>query len=70
MKLHPTPLPCPNVSPILMLVQLANNRLQESKQDTHPAGMTSSEPPDEPVEELKMERKKPITEEELKEYEE
>ncbi len=41
---------------------------EKSKQDSLPHSRSSSEPNDEPVEELKRGRKKPLTEEELKEY--
>lgn len=46
------------------------NNVEESNQSIHPDSKTSSEPSDEPVEELKRERKKPLTDEELREYEE
>ena len=42
---------------------------EKSNQDTHPDGESSSKPTDEPGKELKREKKKPLTEEELKEYE-
>jgi hypothetical protein len=43
---------------------------EKSKQDSLPLQGSSSEPTDEPVEESKRGRKKPLTEEEIKEYEE
>jgi hypothetical protein len=42
---------------------------EKSKQESLPIRESSSDPTDEPVEESKRGRKKPLTEEELKEYE-